>query len=294
MKKHLMVFAVNLLVLLFSTGCYTKAPKQVIRVSTFSTDPVIVTILMKSFTEIEKGHPGVKIQLDDIPYNNYLEKILTEMAAGGAPDIISVEANNFVDLYLKGVFEDLTPYAQKEGVDPKAYYPGVMHRFSPDGKICALPTDTAPFGLVYYNKKIFNEAGVPYPTNKWKWPEPFLSICQKLVKKDAAGKITRWAFADPYGHSFDNFMFSNGGDYVDNPDHPTRMALDSPAALEAIHFRWDLMNTYHVAPTVTELQNFSMGASGAENMFINGFLAMMDSGIWHTPKFLEAKGLDFD
>ena len=285
---------IAVLLLLFSLliGCGPKAP-QAVKVAVFSSDPVLLKIFMDTALEIEKKHPGLKVQVVNIPYGDYQNKIITEMAGGTAPDIISVEVNNFVEMEMRGVFEDLTPYAQRDGLDLKAYYPGVLKRFNPGGVLYAIPSDTAPSGLMYYNKKIFDEVGLPYPTSSWTWPEPFLSICQKLTKRDAAGKIVRWGYADPYGTGFDGFLLSNGGYYTDSEDHPTRLALDSPEALEALKFRRDMIHVHHVSPSPPELLTYSFGG-GAEDMFMNGQVAMMASGIWHTPHLLQKKDLEFD
>jgi ABC-type glycerol-3-phosphate transport system substrate-binding protein len=292
MKKVSRWFAVLFLALFFQAGC-AKGPK-IVRVAVFTTDPVLIKILIQTAQDIEKRYPGMKIKMDNIPYTSFQDKITTLIAAGSAPDVVSVEVSNFADLYLRGVFEELQPYVDKDGLDMKAYYPTVVKRFSPGGKLYAIPSDTAPFGLMYYNKKLFKEAGIPFPKAEWKWPEPFLSICRKLTKKNDKGRIVQWAYADPYGFGFDNYMFSNGGYYLDSEENPTRMVLDSPVNMEAIHFAWDLIHTYHVSPTATERQNYSMGGVGGENMFYNGVVAMMSSGIWHTPHFLQNKDLDFD
>ncbi len=291
MKKilSLLVLAAGLTMVL--SGCVKQTTP--IRVATFTTDPAILKILNEAIREVEKRNPGVKVRLDSIPYGSYQDKITTQLVAGNAPDVISVEVSNFADLYLRDVFEDLTPYVKRGDVNPKDYYPAVFDRFSPDGKVCAIPSDIAPFGLVYYNKKLFDEAGVPYPKGDWTWPEPFLSICKKLTKKDKSGRFVHWAFADAYGTSADPFMLSNGGFYTDREWYPTRMTLDTPQVLEAYRFRWDMVWTHHVSPTPEQLQSFGFG-NGAEGMFINGKVAMMTSGIWHTPKFLEAKDLSFD
>ena len=292
--KRITFLAVAVLVLaVLSSGCFKSSNGNVVRVAIFSTDPAILQILNQTIRNIQDRHPGLRVVMDSIPYNDFEEKIVTQVVAGSAPDIVSTEASQFVDLYLRDVFVDLTPYFQKDGLDVKDYYPAIMRRFSPGGKIYAVPSDLAPTGLVYYNKKFFDEAQLPYPTAKWSWPKDFLAVCQKLVKKDAAGNITRFAFVDPYGINAVNFVLSNGGYFTDSADHPTRMTLDSPEAMQAFRFRWDLIYTYHVSPTMSELQNFAFG-SGAENMFMNGQTAMMGSGVWHTPHFLQKKDLDFD
>jgi ABC-type glycerol-3-phosphate transport system substrate-binding protein len=273
------------------SSCSKK--ENVIRVAVFTSDPVVIKLLNEVMRDIETKHPGLKVRLENIPYGSFQDKITTQIVAGQPPDIISVEVNNFVDLYLRDAFEDLTPYVQRDGVDLTLYYPSIMKRYSPGGKVYALPTDIAPFGLMYYNKRMFREAGIPFPKADWKWPEPFLSVCKKLVKRDANGKITRWAFADPYGIGADGFMLSNNGYYTDSEENPTRLALDTPQVLAAFRFRWDMIFTHHVSPTQSEIQAFNFG-NGAETMFINGQVAMMASGIWHTPNFLQKKELEFD
>lgn len=299
MKKTIFTLGgvILVLALIILTGCSRTSSSgtgaQVIRVVTILGSPELMKITNSVVASIEKRNPGLKIQLDVIPFGDYQQKLTTAFAANDAPDVIFVEVNNFVDLYLRGALEDLLPYIQKDGIDLKMYYPDVMGRFTHDGHVLVLPQDTAPAGLMYYNKKIFREAGVPYPTSDWSWPEPFLSICKKLVKDDAQGRRIRWAYDEAYPISTDNFMFSNGGNFVDNTAHPTRFTMDDPRVIQAVRFRYDMIKKYHVAPSPTEIQSFS-AANSVENMFINGSIAMMCSGIWHTPVFLQAKDLDFD
>ncbi len=294
MKKISFYISILLLISGLTAGCAPQREEgTVIRVADFLTDPILIQILNENIQNLEKQNPGVKIKLETTPYNDYQQKIVTQISANSAPDILYVEVNNFVDLYLRGVLDDLDPYLQKDGIDLKTYYPGVIGRFSPNGHLFALPQDTAPQGLMYYNKKVFDEVGVPYPTSDWSWPEPFLSICKKLTRKDARGKVNRWAYCDAYPVNFENFLFSAGGNWVDDPAHPARFTADSPEALQAARFRYDLIHKYHASPSPSEIQAFNFG-SGVEQMFINGQVAMMDSGIWHTPQLLKAKDLKFD
>jgi multiple sugar transport system substrate-binding protein len=278
---------------LLGVGCARHPGQSTIRVANFLTDPVLIQILQETLTDLQKENPGLKIQLETTPYGDYQQKISTQIAGGIAPDILYVEVNNFVDLYTRGALDDITPYVKRDSYDLSGYYPTVLQRFSQGGGLYALPQDTAPTGLVYYNKAVFRDAGVPYPPDDWNWPDDFLSVCQKLVKRDAKGKITRWAYCDAYPIQYNNFLYSAGANYVDDPDHPTRFTLDSPAALQAIQFRWDLIHKYHVSPSPTEIQAFSIG-SGVQQMLVNGSIAMMDSGVWHTPQLLKAQNLDFD
>jgi multiple sugar transport system substrate-binding protein len=274
-------------------GCSKPPSNNIVRVGNFLTDPVLIQLMGETLREVEKENPGMKIQLETIPYSDYQQKISTQIAAGIPPDILYVEVNNFVDLYLRNALEDLTPYVKKDNLDLSGYYPTVLARFSPGSGLYALPQDTAPTGLVYYNKAVFKDAGVPFPSDDWSWPGDFLAVCQKLTKRNANGKIVRWAYCDAYPVQYTNFLYSVGGAMVDDPIHPTRFIADSPAAMAAIQFRWDLIHKYHVSPSPTEIQAFSFG-NGVEQMLVNGSLAMMDSGLWHTPQLLKTKSLDFD
>lgn len=264
-----------------------------VRVAQFTTDPELIRILGEAVRRAEEVNPGLTVRLESIPYANYQEKITTQMAAGNPPDVVFVEVNNFVDLYLRDAFEDLTPYAKRDGLDLSAYYPGVLGRFQRDGKLFAVPQDTAPKGLVYVRKDAFEEAGLPQPDGSWSWPGSFLEVCRRLVKKDAEGRTLRFAYSEGYGVDPENFLYSSGGNWVDDTDRPTRLTLDTPEALRAFRYRWDLIHVHGVSPSPSQLQTFTAG-SGVEAMFENGKIALMASGIWHTPRFLKRKDLRFD
>lgn len=285
--------ALGLLLLVLTSGCGWGPKKETVRVMNFMTDPVLIKILAERMKAIEKADPHLQIRFESIPYNSYQDKILSQAAAGSVPDVVFVEVNNFVSLQSRGLFEDLTPYVLKDGLDLKEYDPTIVSRFTREGKLYALPQDIAPEGLVYYNKAAFREAGLPYPTENWTWPEPFLSICQRLVRRDDAGRITRYAYCEAYPTQVGNFVYSAGADWVDDESDPKRCTIDSAAFLHAARFRWDLIHTYHVSPSPSQIQSLS-GVSGIDDMFLQGRLALMASGIWQTPRLMQEKGLDFD
>jgi multiple sugar transport system substrate-binding protein len=277
--------------LCFGGACGPK--KKVIRVVNFMTDPILIAILAEQVHQIEKENPELEVRLESIRYSDYQQKIMTQAAAHNVPDVLFVEVNNFVNLYYQNVFEDLTPYLKKDKVDIKKYYGNVVGRFTREGKLYALPQDIAPSGLVYYNKKAFREAGLKAPKETWTWPEPFLSICKKLMKKNKDGKVVRWAYCDPYSTDVGNFVYSAGAGWVDNVANPRRCTVDSPAFLRAARFRWDLIHKHHVSPDPSQLLTVSAGA-GVDEMFAKGQVALMSSGIWHTPRFLKEPDLEFD
>src|SRR5690349_4841550 len=94
MKKALSFLTAGFLLLALA-GCGQKGP--VIRVAQFMTDPALIRIITEAAADIEKRHPGLRIRVESIPYNQYEEKMATQYAAGNAPDVIFVETNLFVN-----------------------------------------------------------------------------------------------------------------------------------------------------------------------------------------------------
>ena len=243
----------------------------------FWGSPEEIDIITHSISDWQQAHPNIKIVFEHTPYTGYDSKILTRVAGGAAPDVIATEVDYFVTFASKGVLEDLTPYAQNDPQFSKdAFFPTILDRFTVDGKIYALPRDVAPFACVFYNKELFDAAGVSYPTDDWTWDD-LLRLARALTKKDANGRVTQYGF---YGWAWQDFIYGNGGGLVDNAKKPTRTTIDDPKSVEGLQFYADLINLYGVMPTPVALANLGMGV---DLMFSSGRLAMFLSGIWETP-----------
>ncbi len=270
-------------------GC-SKIGGTKIRISSWGS-PEENQILSDLINQYNQAHPGVTVELERIPYSDYVTKLLTQIVGGEAPDVIFVEVNNFVDLYLRGALEPLNPYIQADHLDLNAYYPQVIDRFTVDNQTYAIPRDTAPIGVIFYNKKAFDEAGVPYPTDDWNWDD-FVADGKKVMKTDASGKVTRWGFVDEWP-LFDAWVYDAGGSFADDVKHPTKWTFATdPNTLKGIQFRADMMNKYKMMLPPSSLT--AMGGMGTSDMFINGTVAMYLSGIWPTPKFRAIKDFKWD
>ena len=243
----------------------------------FWGSPEEIEIITHSISDWQQAHPKIKIVFEHTPYSGYDSKMLTRIAGGAAPDIIATEVDYFVTFASKNVLEDLTPMiSQDQNFSSKDFFPTILDRFSVDSKIFALPRDIAPFACVYYNKQLFDEAGLAYPTDDWTWDD-LLRLSRALTKKDDRGRITQYGF---YGWAWQNFIYGNGGGLVDNVKKPTRTLIDDPKSIQGLQYYADLINLYNVMPTPVALANMGMGV---DLMFSSGRLAMFLSGIWETP-----------
>ncbi len=264
----------------FFSGCGEAARQDgVVEVKVaFWGSPEEIDIITHSIFNWQAAHPKIKIIFEHTPYTGYDSKILTRIAGGAAPDIIATEVDYFVTFASKNVLEDLTPYFEQDTADflIKDFFPTILGRFTVNGRTLAIPRDVAPFACVFYNKKIFDEAGVPYPTDDWTWDD-LLRIARTLTKNDESGRVAQYGF---YGWAWQNFIYGNGGAMVDDVKNPTKTLLDDPRSIEGLQFYSDLINLYKVMPTPVAMANLGMGI---DLMFSSGRLAMFMSGIWETP-----------
>lgn len=290
MKKGIVLIMV-LFLMIFTISCGKKADsKDMLRFMYWGDvqEIEIITNLVKQFEKDTK----IKVSAERAPSGPpYMEKILTQFAGGNPPDVLFVEVNNFKAFAEKNVLEDLTPYLEKEtAFKKKDFYPQIIDRFTIGNSLYVLPRDIAPICVVYYNKKLFDEAGVKYPTDDWTWAD-LVKKGQKLVKKDEKGIYTQFGFVDDWP-IWESFVYSNGGSLVDNVKKPKKCTLNKKEAIEAIQFRADLIHKYKIAPSPSQMT--AMGGMGTSDMFVSGKVAMFYSGIWKTPLFRQIKDFQWD
>lgn len=194
----------------------------------------------KVAAEFMKTHPNIKVEVWHQPWDDYFTKLKTLWASGDStqiPDVLFLWPTP--SYAATGVLEDLTPYIQKSNYNTKDYWPALLESASYDGKIYGFPRDIET-NVIYYNKAIFDEAGVPYPTDDWTWDD-FMADAQKLAKIEGNGRVTRYALAAE-GGKWSKFVMQNGGSILDDMRNPSKCTLSDAKALAGITFFSDLMN----------------------------------------------------
>lgn len=239
--------------------------------------------------KIEKEIPRVKLKLEHIPVggdaSRYSQKILTEAASDTAPDIAFCDVNLFVSFYTKGLFISLTPYLrQDQNFSIKNYFPSLVKRFTVNKEVYILPRDVAPFAVVYYNKDLFDKAGLAYPKDNWTIDD-LLRYAKALTKYDEKGLPVQFGF---YTWVWQNFVYCYGGGFVDDPANPRKCILDKKESIQGLQFYIDLMYKHHVMPLPSSLE------SGTQELFKTGKLAMYCSGIWETPAMKQGNSFQWD
>ncbi|GAP05182.1 ABC-type sugar transport system, periplasmic component [Anaerolinea thermolimosa] len=236
--------------------------------------------------EFNKTAPNIEVKVEFTP-DSYDDKILTGLAGGNAPDIFMWW--NYPGLIARKGILDLTEYATlpgDKGLDLNQYYPEVLAYAKIGNILVGTPNAFTP-RAIFYNKKLFAEAGLPEPTSDWTLDE-FTEIAQKLTKGEGADKVYGM-FMSPGTYHLQGYIWSNGGDWI-SPDGTRASGFcDSPETIEVIKWASELVTKLGVAPT----DDTGTTLGGATQMFINGKLAMMDNGRWPQTDLMKAENLDF-
>lgn len=231
-------------------------------------------------------NPNIKVVIEPAPWGDFQTKLKTLFASGSAdvPDVF-FWPENVENLATQGLIEDLTPLAQKTGYDLSDYWPGILDRVTVDGKVYGLVRD-AGASILYYNKDIFDEAGVPYPTDKWTWDD-LRTAAEKLTKVEPNGRVTRYALGMEAGKN-DAWLVANGGGYLDDPTNPSKCILDTPESMASLNYFYDMIkNNFIMKPA--DLQ----AGGGDSAAFQQSKVAMILQNASRIPGF-NAANLNFD
>lgn len=226
----------------------------------------------------EAENPDIQVQLEPVGSGDYYARILTQIAAGDPPDLLQI-GDDAVPMFVdRGAFLPLDDFitSAQYPLDTDIYLPGVMEPGKWNGAQYLLPKDFSPMAI-YYNKKLFDEAGVPYPQEGWTWDD-LLATAQQLTKIDANGNVTQWGIQlpGPWTTGFEYWVAAAGGRLISDDGVSFVGYMDSPAVQRAVQFYADLYNKYKVAPPPADMNAFG----GGNSEFDNGKAAMRLFGRW--------------
>lgn len=133
----------------------------------------------------EAANPNIKIETLDLGSTDYMTVLATQLTGGDSTiDIATIkDIPGYATLVDKNQLEPLDDYITQQGID-KSAYGGITDQITVDNKLYALPF-RSDFWVVYYNKALFDAAGVDYPTNDMTFDQ-FDQLARK-VSNDKSG-----------------------------------------------------------------------------------------------------------
>jgi multiple sugar transport system substrate-binding protein len=230
-----------------------------------------------------EANPNIKIELISVP-QGFDDKVLTAHAAGNTPDgFMMWNTPQFVEV---GIAEDLTSLIDRDNIDMDRYHPVTRLWAEYQGGIYGLPKDYTP-RAIYYNKAVFDDAGVPYPVEGWTFAD-FKETVAKLTN-GKSGAEARYGYVAIPGHTYamQGYIWSNGGDLCSLDGKQASGYIDSEEVVEVVAWYKDLYAMSITTGTTDAYQNLG------QNEFQTGIVGMMDNGSWPISLFKEDTSLDF-
>ncbi|MCP9486568.1 MAG: sugar ABC transporter substrate-binding protein [Gaiellaceae bacterium MAG52_C11] len=233
--------------------------------------------------------------------SDLIARLSTSIAGGSPPDLFLMNYRYYGQFASKGAIEPVAGRLEDSSAFSAGdFYPEAMEAFRWKGEQLCLPQNISSL-VVYYNRTLFRRQGVPEPKNDWSWSD--LVATATRLTLDANGNSIRAGDPDSggakaaiYGLGVEPtliriapFVWSIGGELVDDLENPTRLTLDSPAAQVVLAEFFALRRGYGVAPSDLEVE-----AEEDEARFANGRLAMLLSSRRSTPGFRTITEFEWD
>jgi multiple sugar transport system substrate-binding protein len=196
-------------------------------------------------------HPDIQVQVESARGQEY------------SPDFYSVDVFAGPQLYgaqlqEQGDILDMSPFIEHDlAFDPSDFIPGTLEAFSSENALWAIPFGIDPL-VMYYNRDLFDAAGVAYPQSGWTW-EDFLDAALAVNDPEANvfGYVSTLQSNDPIP-----FIYQHGGRILDDPAEPTRTTFDEPLTIEAVEWYAGLIHGYNVIPTLEQRRLAFPGTNG--------------------------------
>ncbi len=236
-------------------------------------------------------HSDIDIDLINIPSSGDFRKRLTaDFAASTPPDLFLINYRRFPPYAARGAIESLTPYLEQSSlIQAEDYYPQALAAFTWEDELACMPQNMSS-PVIYYNKAIFDAAGVAYPNDAWTWDE-FVTTAKALTQDtDSDGMIDIYGFGTEASIvRMAPFIWMNGGEIIDDPAAPTQLTLETPESKEALAWYIALQTTHKVVPDAVAEESES-----SESRFLNGRLAMFIESRRVVPEFRAIEAFDWD
>jgi multiple sugar transport system substrate-binding protein len=281
---------VAVLLAVVAAACMGKGTSGDIRFLAFG-DPAELQAfrsVVKAFREVE---PDITVNLVEASdRDDLVARLSTSFAGGEPPDLFLINYRFYGQFAARGVLEPIQSRLDaSDAFDEEDFYDEALVAFRLDGELVCLPQNISSL-VVYYNRNLFREAGVREPESGWTWNEMVEKAIALTRDENGDGNVDQYGLGvEPTLIRIAPFVWSNGGEVVDDLERPTAFTLDSPAAGEAVQAFFDLRGLHIVVPTEEEIES-----EDDETRFLNGRTAMVLSSRRATPTFRTITAFDWD
>ncbi len=275
MKKVLSLLTIFILILAGCSGnkeASDGSEETTIDLALYSVTADKEDTLKEIISMFEEKNPNIKVNYEITPYDDYFTKLQTNIAGGNAPDVFELNYENSVTYYENGATENLSDLLTDEA--KSGYDQTALEGFATaDGEQFGLPASFSTV-LTFYNKDLFDAAGVEYPTDEWTW-EDEMAAAEKLTDKDNGvyGLVTPYSYNEFY-----KTVAQNSGSLF-NSDY-SEVTMVTPENEEALNYMIDAINKGYTPA--------NLGPDEDTNLFKNQKAAMLTTGSWMFGTFADS------
>jgi multiple sugar transport system substrate-binding protein len=241
----------------------------VIKVATWEGDISYNINIREAFL---KAHPDIKLELIDIPSADYTQKLSVMLNGGSDVDSFWIkDGDTTKGLVNRGQLADLSAYVQRDNIRLEDYN-GLAERFNIGGKLVALPASTGYY-ILYYNKDIFDKAGVPYPSNDMTWGE-WETLSRRLSSGRGNSKV--WgALLHTWPACVQNWGVQDGKNTIMATDY----SFFKPY--------YEMVLRMQEAATLWDYGSLRTGGIHYSSAFLQGNVATLPMGTWYFYTILD-------
>ncbi len=261
---------------------------------TLAAAPTPVTVWMGSWwadqapkiiAEYAKVNPKVALTIETLPINGYYDKAVSAILGGTPPDVLDMDAFMIASAAGKDLLTAWDPYIKN--LDTKDFAGAIWNAGVVDGKVYSIPNRGSSI-VVYYNKTMFDKAGLAYPTESWTYDDMLAMAKKMTVPGEQYGVGIAAAVSDPANvmSAFASMLWAFGGDFLDKTGKTC--LLNQPAAVKAITFWSELYTKHKVVPEGTP--NYTT-TKDLQPMFTNNKVAMIFQASQGIDQFNAIKSL---
>ncbi|CAH1057834.1 Cyclodextrin-binding protein [Paenibacillus pseudetheri] len=257
-----------------STDAAGSGETKTLRFATWDTGDAL-KIEQDIAKKFEAAHPGTKVQVEAYA-DGFDQKLAAGFGATNPPDVMYMW--DFPTYHQS--LEPLDSYSSKDKeLNIEDFYPGLFNYGKIDGKLYGIPAGFTT-RVVYYNKKLFDDAKIPYPKDGWTWKE-FQDIAAKLSDKSKK----QYGFgvrAENDTYDLQSFVWSNGSSFISDDGKTIEGFMNSKETAESIQMLGDMVKNGSAVLTGGK------GQQSGDDIFKAGKIAMWESGIWPLESFKTA------
>ncbi|HEX7735895.1 MAG TPA: sugar ABC transporter substrate-binding protein [Ktedonobacteraceae bacterium] len=255
-----------------TTAAAAESGQITLTVSGWTSSPAEDALVQKNLQNFEALHPNIKLIWSPIT-GDYPTKMRANVASNTVPDVFYLQPAMSSEYISAGKLLNLSPYMGKAGVKAEDYYSSLISPFTcTSGQVYGLPKDWNSLG-VYYNKSMFQQAGLTAPSASWTWND-FQTDATKLTKT-ANGKAVYGAVLSADLSRWGAILLQNGGSVLNKAG--TQAAFNTAAGVQALDYYASFFkNKSGALPT-------TVGASWNGDAFGQQRAAMVLEGGWLTP-----------